>query len=53
MSPHHFARLNKNKHVAEAERELEEKVDIAIKATVAIIAAPLKVVKSKKDHPKA
>jgi len=41
MSPHHFAKLNKNSKISEAERAAEEKVEEALKHAVAIIAAPI------------
>lgn len=49
MSPHHFARLNKNKIHENAQRELEGKVDQVVRGAVAIIAAPFNAVAGKKD----
>jgi hypothetical protein len=42
MSPHHFAKLSKNHHISESEREYEEKIETSIKAIVAVIAVPFK-----------
>jgi hypothetical protein len=42
MSPHHFARLNKNRKISESEMAVEEKVEQALKHAVAIIAAPIR-----------
>jgi hypothetical protein len=49
MSPHHFARLNKNKVQEDSQRELEEKVDQVVRGAVAIIAAPFHAMSGKKD----
>lgn len=50
MTPHHFARLNKNKIQQDSQRDLEEKVDQVFKGAVAIIAAPFHAATGKKDH---
>jgi hypothetical protein len=42
MSPHHFAKLNRNHYISESERECEEKIEASIKAVVAVIAVPFK-----------
>lgn len=47
MTPHHFARLNKNHHISESEREYEEKIESSIKAVVAVIAVPFKKIMGK------
>jgi hypothetical protein len=47
MSPHHFAKMNKNSKISETERESEEKVEEALRHAVAIIATPISAITGK------
>jgi hypothetical protein len=47
MSPHHFAKLNKNTRISQSERAFEEKVETSIKHIVAVIATPIKKIMGK------